>query len=132
VASAFERVVLTGAQMSGDVARQPRCGRVELGWGRQKKGGGLTCRHLASLPASFIVVVALVLRDVALACRWVVISKRRGGRQRRTYLASRWSSEREGRATGRSGGGGGKEGTDVVTDGGRFQIWARAGRWTAG
>jgi hypothetical protein len=40
VASAFERVVLTGAQMSGDVARQPRCGRVVLGWGRQKKGGG--------------------------------------------------------------------------------------------
>jgi hypothetical protein len=35
-------------------------------------------------------------------------------------------------AAGRSGGGGGKEGTDVATDGGRYQIWARAGRWTAG
>ena len=35
-------------------------------------------------------------------------------------------------AAGRSGGGGGKEGSDVMTVGGRFQIWAWPGRWTAG
>ena len=63
----------------------------------KRRGGGLACRHLASLPASFVVVVALVLHDMALMCHWVVISKHRGGRQRCTYLASRWSSEQEGR-----------------------------------
>ena len=39
MASAFGQVVLTSAQMSGDVACQPHCVRVELGWGHQKKGG---------------------------------------------------------------------------------------------
>jgi hypothetical protein len=59
-ASVFEQVVLTGAQMSGDVARQPHCGRVELGWGRQMKGGDSpagTLPHFRpplSLPSSLL------------------------------------------------------------------------------
>jgi hypothetical protein len=97
VASTFEQVVLTGAQMSGDVPRRPRCGKVGLGWGRQKRGG-LTCGYPVSLSASFtfavvvdLIVVAIamhVLCDVALACCWVGISEREGRRMRCTYLGS--------------------------------------------
>jgi hypothetical protein len=136
-ASVFERVVLTGAQMSGDVARQPRCGRVELGWGRQKKGGGLACRHPASLPASFVLVVVMLrLSFVTWRSRAAGLSSASAGEEGGAVLTLHPGGVASGRdvrtAAGRSGGGGGKEGSDVATVGGRFQIWAWAGRWTAG
>jgi hypothetical protein len=114
-ASGFERVVLTGAQMSGDVACQPRCGRVELGWGCQKKGGDSPAGTLPHFrpPSSS----SLRLSFVTWRSRGAGLSSASAGEEGGAVLTLHPGGVASGRdvrtAVGRSGGAsGGKEGSD--------------------